>query len=95
MSDMPVPERREAMLIPNLRDTNGRPLAPTLGFTRHRYSHTEQHDFDGGRKHADSPEAVHDYGYRHIFECTKTGATRVYGCEGPNTPGVPDETEEV
>lgn len=90
MSDMPAPETTEAFLVPDLRDRHRNAL-PARRVTLHRYSHTEEYKMlpvqDGGRWRD-------DLAFRHIFVCTETGAERVYGCEGPNSPGMADDSEE-
>lgn len=81
MSDMPAPENLEVQLVPDVRDAAGRPLY--LGPTRHRYSHTEERTI-----------APDDVAFVHVYRCAVTGATRDYGCEGPNSPHITNDDQE-
>lgn len=90
MSDLPVPASRTALLVPDLRDARtGRPL-PVRGATLHRYSHTEEKLGTYVFERPDGSRGVdgRDVTYEFIFRCEETGATRAYGCTGPNTPGL-------
>ena len=92
MSDMPTPKTLTVYLIPDIRDAYGRPLR-VRGATLHRYSHTEER-FVACACAADEEITFSDVSYRHIFVCQTTGATRVYGCEGPPSPGTSSDDED-
>lgn len=81
MTDRPVPETKTVKLYPDLRDRDGKSVR-VRRVTTHRYSHTEERG------------EIRDVSYVHIFRCSETGASRAYGVEGPNSPGVGDEDLE-
>lgn len=96
MSDMPVPERTEVYLMPELHDRSGRPLRARRP-TKHRYSYTEErieYNPDATPGVEGSERIAPDVTYVHIFTCVETGAQRVYGCEGTGLESVLDSEED-